>query len=143
MEMIKVKVSELRDVALDLAVAKLEGIDCKTLRTKHPNGGIILSLMLDNGNRQITLYSPTSEWAQAGYIIEREKIQLTPLNQDNPKYGWAAAYKDRGQYGDDFYDLHRQRGKEPLVAAMRCYVASKLGDEIESPSEFYSDLILP
>ena len=27
------------------------------------------------------------------------------------------------------------RGPTPLIAAMRCYVASKLGDEIEIPTE--------
>jgi hypothetical protein len=28
-----------------------------------------------------------------------------------------------------------QHGPTPLIAAMRCYVASKLGDEVEVPKE--------
>ena len=28
-----------------------------------------------------------------------------------------------------------QNGPTPLIAAMRCYVASKLGDEVEVPVE--------
>jgi hypothetical protein len=28
-----------------------------------------------------------------------------------------------------------QYGDTPLIAAMRCYVASKLGDEVEIPKE--------
>jgi hypothetical protein len=30
---------------------------------------------------------------------------------------------------------HLQYGNTPLIAAMRCYVASKMGDEIEIPEE--------
>jgi hypothetical protein len=33
-------------------------------------------------------------------------------------------------------DYHnRQHGPTPLIAAMRCYVASKLGDAVEIPEE--------
>jgi hypothetical protein len=28
-----------------------------------------------------------------------------------------------------------QNGPTPLIAAMRCYVASKFGDEVETPEE--------
>lgn len=28
-----------------------------------------------------------------------------------------------------------QKGPTPLIAAMRCYVASRLGDEVEIPEE--------
>ena len=58
------------------------------------------------------------------------------MNQDNPKYGWAAAYKDRGEYGEDFYSMHRMRGVAPLIAAMRCYVASKRGEYVNVPTRF-------
>lgn len=33
----------------------------------------------------------------------------------------------------DIFDLAKERG--PLIAAMRCFVASKLGDEVEIPEE--------
>jgi hypothetical protein len=39
---------------------------------------------------------------------------------------WAASV-DKGR--NEF------RGRTPLIAAMRCYVASKLGDEVEIPEE--------
>ena len=36
----------------------------------------------------------------------------------------------------DEYELAiHGRGPTPLIAAMRCYVASKLGDEVEVPDE--------
>jgi hypothetical protein len=34
--------------------------------------------------------------------------------------------------------ISESEGPTPLIAAMRCYVASKLGDEVEIPSELGS-----
>lgn len=66
----------------------------------------------------------STDWAVGGPIIERERIELRDAGGD----GWAA---------DD--NLHAtQYGDTPLIAAMRCYVASKLGDEVEVPEELLS-----
>lgn len=59
------------------------------------------------------------DWAQGGPIIGRESINLTKMHG----HGWHA---DCGQVNV---------GRTPLIAAMRCYVASKLGNEIEIPDE--------
>ena len=61
------------------------------------------------------------DWAQGGPIIEREKITLEWTGE-----GWNAYIRHDDEYPD---------GPTPLVAAMRCYVASKLGDEVEIPEE--------
>jgi Protein of unknown function (DUF2591) len=58
----------------------------------------------------------STNWAQGGPIIEREGIALIP--------GWTA---ERPGFSAD--------GPTPLIAAMRCYVASCLGDEVEIPEE--------
>jgi hypothetical protein len=64
----------------------------------------------------------SSDWAQGGPIIEREEIELS---RNAPQ--WAAyppgLIKRAGS------------GPTPLIAAMRCYVASKLGDTVEIPNE--------
>lgn len=62
----------------------------------------------------------STDWAHGGPIIERERIEL---RGDGDK-GWIA---------DDNLNPS-QRGPTPLIAAMRCYVASVLGDEIEIPA---------
>lgn len=62
----------------------------------------------------------STDWAQGGPIIEREEIKLTPPLSGESK--WFAACGN----GD-------VAGPTPLIAAMRCFVASKLGDEIEMP----------
>jgi len=64
----------------------------------------------------------STDWAQGGPIIEREGISLEYRNGD-----WIASYA--GFPSLPYFSY------EPLVSAMRCYVASKLGDEIEVPEE--------
>ena len=103
------KTSELSGAALDWAVAKCGGIKL--------NEGNTLSNDCD-------IYAPSTDWAQGGLIIEREEIVLInpTFHHFCTEYPWLA-WKDE-VYGD---------GETPLIAAMRCYVASVLGDEVELP----------
>lgn len=122
------KTSELTGAALDWAVAKCEGID-------FTEGGVFHELNNFIGRRSVAGNANWStNWAQGGPIIEREMIQLTPHCMVNPLHGWAAAFRSFDE-DDDVCALHRMRGKTPLIAAMRCYVASKLGNEIDVPKE--------
>lgn len=127
----KVKTDELKGVALDWAVAKCEDLLGRITQAStwgelcKARGGIVFT----HGQ----IFSPSTNWTLGGPLLDREKIQVTPLNQDNPKYGWAAAYKARGEYGEDFYSRSRQRGITPLVAAMRCFVTAKLGAVVDVP----------
>jgi hypothetical protein len=69
-----------------------------------------------------TKYS--TDWAQGGPIIEREWIDLHCVNDSL----WEAECPAVG-------GLAMQNGPTPLIAAMRCYVASKLGDDVTLPPE--------
>ena len=64
--------------------------------------------------------SHSTDWAQGGPIIEREGIALGQTGD-----GWEATC-------DGCIYIS---GPTPLIAAMRCYVASKLGEEVEVPEE--------
>jgi len=64
-------------------------------------------------------YAPSTNWAQGGPIIKREWISLWQVGCNY----WKA---DKG-------GLHSAQSETPLIAAMRCYVVSKLGDKIELP----------
>ena len=99
------KTAELTGAALDWAVAKCEGHDMDYFQV-------------------VDAYMPSTDWAQGGAIIERERIELRGDGDD----GWIAC---------DNLNLE-QTGTTPLEAAMRCYVASKLGDEVEVPEELMS-----
>ena len=102
----KIKTSELSGVQLDWAVCKARG------EHQHPYDEYTPTWM---ANRR---YS--EDWAKGGPIIEREGISLDEM-YDTPE--WIASMENTKGY----------RGQTPLVAAMRCFVASKLGKEVEVP----------
>ena len=115
----KVKTSELQGAALDWAVAKCEGIEVEI-----EDGELCLpSSYFRDGD----FYKPSEDWAQGGPIIEREEISLETMAHDEYGDGWLATLV-RGA-------VYMEFAPTPLVAAMRCYVASQMGDEIELPEE--------
>ena len=95
------KINELIGAALDWAVALCEvgPIDIKDIDDPH-------------------FYS--TDWAEGGPIIEREKITTEWTGED-----WMGYIR----HDEEFF------GPTPLIAAMRCYVASKLGDDVTLPPE--------
>ena len=70
-------------------------------------------------------FCPSRDWAQGGPIIEREKISIRQWT--NVPVVHAYMPQDGVQWSED--------AQSPLIAAMRCYVGSKLGDEVEVPEE--------
>lgn len=67
----------------------------------------------------------STDWDYGGPIIEREWIEWCV--HDNETGVWKAW---------PYWDIGAERlGPTPLIAAMRCYVASKLGDEVDVPEE--------
>ena len=122
------KTSELTSAALDWAVAKCEGgtdFWYDTIATYW--------IKLDGKDRALSKgwaqsFTPSTDWSQGGPIIEREVIVLT-----HPKYDcWTATGQDSTDLDTPLY---QEDGPTPLIAAMRCYVASKMGDEVDVPEE--------
>jgi hypothetical protein len=68
----------------------------------------------------------STDWGQGGPIIERERIGIKPIYQGYDVLHWSAVQ----ELGEG-----RRTGPTPLIAAMRCYCASKLGHEVEIPEE--------
>ena len=73
-------------------------------------------------------YAYSSDWSLGGPIIERELIELGTSCEG----GWFACMNNDI---DTIAMLHYASAPTPLIAAMRCHVASKLGDEVEVPEE--------
>ncbi len=116
-----IKVSNLSGAALDWAVAKCEGVS-----VEYVNDGITQCLLCKPSGR----YAPSTNWMQGGPIIERERIRIRFETEcywyfTTPTDTWIANYEGVGEW----------LGPTPLIAAMRCYVASKLGNEMEIPDE--------
>jgi hypothetical protein len=115
----KMNTSELTGTALDWAVAEAEGF-FKTKMASITDGKVDVFYFES--------YTPSTNWALSGEIIESERLSITPRNGY-----WEAYYHDNlfQNDGSDYFQI----GTTPLIAAMRCYVASKLGDSVQLPEE--------
>ena len=130
----KHKVSELEGALLDAAVAKAEGWErgvydqLDDWARPDPSG----MWWIERGKfliRELDRWHPSESWAHAGPIIERERIEVSPMPGR-----WCAT--PPGPPADDGagWHLHRHSyGDTPLIAAMRAYVASRFGDEVDLP----------
>ena len=137
----KIKTSELIGPALDWAAAKAD-------ENLHPKGDVRLLdgkvFTIEPGNYEQSdrwqRYSPSISWAQGGPILDREITKVfrnvggtwsAMILKDVPippeDQGTSLALTRRAQWNG--------AGPTPLVAVMRCYVASALGREVEVPDE--------
>ena len=116
MTTVSVPVSELSELALDWIVAKCWGVE-----VYNDYGKRLLTFAGDN------IWRPSVSWSQGGPIIEREGISL-----DNRKGEPSRAFM--GTPVEYSYSMFAPEG-QPLTAAMRCYVVSRLGSTIEIPAE--------
>lgn len=119
----KIKVSETSKIQLDWLVAKCEGYVEQGVygEPTRIDGDLHLYYL---GTTLNAAFRPTTDWSQGGPILEREKIGVDYYNTGKPL--WIAGIAGMFQ---------QATGPTPLVAAMRCLVASKLGDAVEVPDE--------
>lgn len=120
----KVKTAEMAGDLLAWAVAKAAGRDM--FFDENGEGPWFRdSNTYPDGNK-----TDYGSWDVCGPIIEREKISLSEWTQTS----WTAKI----HYADAAPKAH-QYGATPLIAAMRCYVASTLGEEVEVPMELMKE----
>jgi Protein of unknown function (DUF2591) len=110
----KIEISETTPLQLDWLVAKCLSL---TIGSVSPSGVF---------TKEQGWFAPTTDPAQAWPIIEREKIWIKfPFMTE----GCVEAI--HGAFG--FPNIVNAFGPTSLMAAMRCYVVSKVGDEVEVP----------
>ena len=131
----KIKTGELTGAALNWAVAQAEGDKVFRPCLGRPDDWDKEAYLKDGSddrwvvrvqNPRVGCFvdwtcNPSGNWMEGGPIIEREELSNLKCYGTND---WGC------NNGDIFCD-----GPTPLIAAMRCYVASKLGDEVEVPDE--------
>lgn len=126
----KMRVGSLSGPALDWLVAKAG---------KYDEGW--LQRQLENPNpstRAIPAFS--TDWAAGGAIIEEEGINASVNFQDSAldgsmiRAGWKACYWNNSVNGSSGF-MQWADGPTALIASMRVFVASRLGDEVEVPVE--------
>ena len=117
-----IKVSETTDKQVTFMVAKCMG---------HLDDETIIRRLEPDEEGWCIAYS--TDWAQGGPIIEQEKLDISFIPEDAPEQSFWIAKTLLPATHRDFW--HTGYGTTPLIAAMRCYVSSKLGDEVEIPEE--------
>ena len=129
----KIKVSDASPIQLDYMVAVLiHGSKKVSMGKGHHNpklSKIITQVFINPNKNSLYWYNPSESWAQGGPIIEQEIPKLLKTHGGD----WIA--QGRYNYAED-REAPRYYGPTPLIAAMRCYVASKLGEEVEIPDDF-------
>jgi hypothetical protein len=115
------RVENLTPLQLNYAVAVAEG------HTPAVYDGVVRTTMY-------RVFGPDlnycTDWAQGGPIIERETIAIAKSRTDS---------RYKGEWMADITPLNAANiftcGPTPLIAAMRCFVASTLGAEVDIPDD--------
>lgn len=124
----KVKVSELVGVQLDLAVALALGASI----TRPQDAQICLNgehMLCGEKNKRHSryVYSPSTNWEQCGSLIEFYSIGFKAYPTLN-----GAEWEAYSAPEDTYYS---GKSHSHLIAACRCIVNSKYGDEVELPDD--------
>ena len=122
----KYLVSELVGALLDAAVAKADGLEPR-IEPYRVTGGYGITFVRDEPVCVVRAehFSPSSDWAHGGPIIDRESIDVHKVNDSH--FGarlWV-------RVDDDTITNRDSSGPTRLIAAMRAFVIARLGDEIE------------
>ena len=131
--LVEVDARTLTGPALSWAVAQC----LKKKVTYHDRDGPITYLYAYNGNTDSfdTPYYPSSNWAEAGPIIDQEGIDLYCGLVGQPDHpdpawrtsSWRAKYHRMGVGQDAVF------GPTAIVAALRCFVIFHLGRQVKVP----------
>lgn len=117
----RINTAELTGAALDWAVASAKGYS-KIAQTISGEIKEFLKMHAEG------YHNYSTDWAQGGPIIEREKIDVFKVANLEE---WCGSIPKLHKIGWRFI----QYGHTPLIAAMRCYVFSRLGDDVDIPEE--------
>ena len=120
--MAKIKTGELIDLALNWAVAYAQGRTPTLNMNSH--GRVWHGWWLATGGVYERMPNYSNDWAQAGPILDRERITIRQWTGMPIIHAYMP--HDGAPWG---------AGPTALIAAMRCFCRSKLGDEVEVPDE--------
>lgn len=125
-----IKVSEAQGPVLNWLVAKCNGFGpdnyMRNIDIRSGANGKVVGVMVPI-SRQYVWWMPSTDWSQGGPLMERDSICVVGWD-DNTRQFHAECHKP-------YANPAPSSGPTQLIAAMRCYVASKLGDEVEVPEE--------
>lgn len=136
--MAKIKVAEATGSALNWLVARCEGYELQ-LDDEVSGPWLVPVEGYFHDQKPLTMVKYSTDWTQGGPIIAREDISFrkyhNPSSEAHGKY-YARICRESGTLVGWYQTTgFQQTGPTPLIAAMRCFVASKLGEEVEVHNE--------
>ena len=125
-----VQVKDAEGSVLDWMVGIAQSIPNLHVVKKQRWNCVYGMVLVEEGNFIDFPYKPSADWSQGGPIIEKlrgeSNYSFLIENDGDEIYvlAWPTAHV-----------MFKGRGETLLVAAMRCYVSSVLGEEVEVPDE--------
>ena len=132
------KTSELTGAALDWAVAKCEGYtDLHKIEARLPHEPQLAMMPPRKAYGAVELWELgfSTDWSQGGPIIEREQLNVRYSDGQWVAEWWVDNSGMAKKPAQRFRHNRFVAGPTALIAAMRCFVASRLGDEVNIPEE--------
>lgn len=122
----KTTVADLIGKPLNYAVAVANDMEVTVEAVDEDADVYVPDVIAGTKGEATWLFEPSTDWAQAGPIIEREGITVDYISASHRWDAWTPAPEQTkgAAFGT---------GTTPLIAAMRCYIASKLGDVVDIP----------
>lgn len=162
------KTSELTGRALDLAVARIhpactglefglvDGFLCgyDPNEASQSDGGVALFIVPQltgpgghiRAKRRFLFasrWNPSDDWAQGGPLLEMERIETRFFYDTRPHHGVKPTGHWRARKHQENNQPWKGQGPTVLIAAMRCYVACKVGDEVDIPADLLPSVPSP
>lgn len=121
-----------------------------TIKSEDPTGAaLVYAMRVADGRKPIVreeiistamreAYANGPDWDEAGRIIEREDFEIFEKGSDGT---WSAGIYKMGPIKRTCTAY--ESGPTLLIAAMRCFVASKLGDDVEIPASLVDEAGAP
>ena len=157
----KIKTAELQGAALDWAVAKAQGLEEILVfgRTRPTDRGWIEVRFNPEPKARTARFDPSVNWSLGGPLLDVANITLIRANDEygvdsrgfttceripqwfaecDPCVGHDVCTSYEWEHMDPTFMIDEEDGfygPTPLVAICRCFVASKLGEEVDVPEE--------
>lgn len=134
-----IKTSELIGDQLDWAVATCEGYTSLRKNAHRFDRALIMTPpRKEYGPVFLDDLAYSGDWSIGGPIMDAQYIETTVIPagfdpKEHPPIVDGDVWEAKHYPGD--CDPVEAAGPTRLIAAMRCYVASKLGDEVDIPEE--------
>ncbi len=132
------KTRELDGARLNQAVAHALGYRYEVVIDRdvvgpHTQPTLYFSICMAVVNNRLRTFSPAYDWGDGGPIIANNRISLACVSSVDDGVRWEASTTGGLCVCSERDDNMEREGAAPLIAAMRAFVVSSVGETISLP----------